>query len=124
MQQKKIRLNESYRNFEREIDEIRINLKGLQQEMNKLNDRIADNSDKKQKLQNENVNLQSQFIEKLKEMEHEATKLEYNIDIIHEEKAELMNEIIECERQILLWERKYQLEKEMQEALDPNVGQS
>lgn len=47
-------------------------------------------------------------------MEHEATKLEYNIDIIHEEKAELMNEIIECERQILLWERKYQLEKEMQ----------
>lgn len=57
-------------------------------------------------------------------MEHEATKLEYNIDIIHEEKAELMNEIIECERQILLWERKYQLEKEMQQALDPNVGQS
>ena len=35
-----------------------------------------------------------------------------------------MNEIVECERQILLWERKYQLEKEMQEALDPNVGQS
>ena len=29
-------------------------------------------------------------------MEHEATKLEYNIDIIREEKAELMNEIVEC----------------------------
>lgn len=57
-------------------------------------------------------------------MEHEATKLEYNIDVIREEKADLMNEIVECERQILLWERKYQLEKEMQEALDPNVGQS
>lgn len=35
-----------------------------------------------------------------------------------------MNEIIECERQILLWERKYQLEKEMQDHLDPNVGRS
>lgn len=35
-----------------------------------------------------------------------------------------MNEIVECERQILLWERKYQLEKEMQETLDPNVGKS
>jgi hypothetical protein len=44
--------------------------------------------------------------------------------VIREEKAELMQEIQECERQILLWERKYQLEKEMQEALDPNVGQS
>lgn len=57
-------------------------------------------------------------------MEHEASKLQYNIDVIREEKAELMQEIQECERQILLWERKYQLEREMQEALDPNVGQS
>jgi len=57
-------------------------------------------------------------------MEHEAAKFEYNIDVIREEKAEIMQEITECERQILLWERKYQLEKDMQEALDPNVGQS
>jgi len=57
MEQKKIRLNASYQNFEKEIAEIRINLKGLQQEMNKLNDNIADNSEKKQKLENENVNL-------------------------------------------------------------------
>eukprot|EP01017_Pseudomicrothorax_dubius_P047881 TRINITY_DN8639_c0_g1_i2.p1 TRINITY_DN8639_c0_g1~~TRINITY_DN8639_c0_g1_i2.p1 ORF type:complete len:251 (+),score=86.66 TRINITY_DN8639_c0_g1_i2:137-889(+) len=41
-----------------------------------------------------------------------------------EEKAELLAEIVEAERQILLWERKIQLEKEMQEALDPNIGQS
>ena len=59
--------------------------------MNKLNDNIAANSDKKSKLENENVNLESEFIEKLKEMEHEATKLEYNIDVIREEKADLMN---------------------------------
>ena len=31
---------------------------------------------------------------------------------------------MEAERQILLWERKIQLEKEMQDALDPNIGQS
>jgi hypothetical protein len=30
--------------------------------MNKLNDTIAVNSDKKQKLENENVNLESEFI--------------------------------------------------------------
>lgn len=50
MEQKKMRLNESYKNFEKEIEEIRINLKGLQQEMNKLNDGIAVNSEKKKKL--------------------------------------------------------------------------
>lgn len=92
--------------------------------MNKLNDTIAVNSDKKQKLENENVNLHSEFIEKLKQMEREAVRLEINIDRIRQEKAELMNEIVECERQIMLWERKYQLQQAMQETLDPNVGQS
>ena len=124
MDQKKARLNANYKGFDKEIADIKIDLKGLQQEMNKLNDRLAVNSDKKHKLENENINLESEFVEKLKEMEKEAIKLEVNIDKIREEKAELMNEIVECERQILLWERKYQLEKEMQEALDPNVGQS
>lgn len=35
-----------------------------------------------------------------------------------------MAEIVKAERQILLWERKITLEKEMQEALDPNIGQT
>lgn len=35
-----------------------------------------------------------------------------------------MSEIVESERQILLWERKIQLEKEMQVTLDPDVGQN
>ena len=38
------------------------------------------------------------------------------------EKKELLSEIIESERQIQLWERKIQLERETQEALDPTVG--
>jgi septal ring factor EnvC (AmiA/AmiB activator) len=59
MEQKRARLNDNYRVFEREIKEIEINLKGLQQEMNKLNDNIAVNSYKKEKLENENINLES-----------------------------------------------------------------
>lgn len=50
MEQKKSRLNSNFQAFEKEISEIEINLKGLQQEMNKLNDKIAVNKDKKQKL--------------------------------------------------------------------------
>lgn len=52
LEQKKKRLNDNYKSYEKEIAEIRINLKGLQQEMNKLNDNIALNSDKKSKLEN------------------------------------------------------------------------
>lgn len=36
----------------------------------------------------------------------------------------MSQEVLEAERQVLLWERKIALEREMQEALDPNVGQA
>ena len=44
------------------------------------------------------------------------------MDELKLEKAKILEETMECERQILLWERKIELEKEMQETLDPNVG--
>ncbi len=50
MDQKKTRLKANYEGFEKEISEIKISLKGLQQEMNKLNDSLAVNSHKKMKL--------------------------------------------------------------------------
>ena len=51
-------------------------------------------------------------------------KLENSIQNLRDEKAEILSEIVEAERQILLWERKIQLENEMQETLDPNFGQA
>lgn len=36
----------------------------------------------------------------------------------------MLQSIVEAERQLLLWERKIQLEKEIQNALDPEIGQS
>ncbi|PNH05352.1 Coiled-coil domain-containing protein 40 [Tetrabaena socialis] len=38
-------------------------------------------------------------------------------------KRDTLAEIVEAERQIMLWERKIQLGKEMADVLDPNVGQ-
>lgn len=46
-------------------------------------------------------------------MEKEAVRYEVQIDKLKEEKADLLSEIVESERQILLWERKIVLEKEM-----------
>ena len=41
---------------------------------------------------------------------------------VKEAKAGLLDDIMETERQLLLWEKKIQLEKETQAALDPEVG--
>merc|ERR1712050_366125 len=51
-------------------------------------------------------------------------EMERMVEHIKEDKAQMAQEILEAERQALLWDRKITLEKEMQEALDPNVGQA
>jgi hypothetical protein len=42
----------------------------------------------------------------LKELENESIRLENNISNLKEQKADVLAEIVEAERQILLWERK------------------
>ena len=59
----------------------------------------------------------------MKELESEPIELENGIERLKDDKAVILSEIVEAERQILLWERKTQLEKEMQQTIDPNVGQ-
>ncbi|KAM3134913.1 hypothetical protein pb186bvf_012913 [Paramecium bursaria] len=124
LEQKKMRLNQQYKSHEKEIREIKNSLKNLQNDMNKLNDDLSRYQIKSEKLTNENNHIQSEFLEKLKELEKESVRFEVQIDKLKDSKADLLNDILEAEKQILLWERKIQLEKEMQDALDPNVGQS
>eukprot|EP00828_Plagiopyla_frontata_P046349 TRINITY_DN819_c0_g1_i6.p1 TRINITY_DN819_c0_g1~~TRINITY_DN819_c0_g1_i6.p1 ORF type:complete len:600 (-),score=114.24 TRINITY_DN819_c0_g1_i6:152-1951(-) len=123
LEQKKLRLNNNYRSHDKEIQEIQNTFKNLQTEMNRLNDRLATNISQENKLKNENINNESEFIQRLKDMEKEAVSLEVQVDWLREQKADLLADIVEHERQILLWERKIHLEKEMQETLDPTYGQ-
>lgn len=55
-------------------------------------------------------------------MEQESIKLENQISQLKSEKGDILQEVTEAERQICLWERKIQLEKEMQEECDPEYG--
>jgi chromosome segregation ATPase len=92
--------------------------------MNKLNDLFYKNTAQQTKMTNDNFNIENEFKQKLRELENESIKLESQISTLKEEKADILAEIVEAERQILLWERKIQLEREMQDALDPNIGQT
>ena len=92
--------------------------------MNKLNDLFYKNTDLQEKLKNDNFNIENEFKQKLKELENESIRLENQISNLKEQKADILAEIVEAERQIPLWERKIQLEKEMQDHLDPTIGQT
>lgn len=124
LEQKKLRLNSQVQGHEKEIRQLEVAKKNLDFEMNKLNDLFYKNTDLQEKLKNDNFNIENEFKQKLKELENESIRLENNISNLKEQKADILAEIVEAERQILLWERKIQLEKEMQDHLDPTIGQT
>ena len=53
-----------------------------------------------------------QPLKKLKEMEVSSIETEATLQATTEEKNQLLNDIVEAEKQVMLWERKIQLEKE------------
>ena len=122
LEQKKMRLNHAVESHNKEIRQLQVALKNLDFEMNKLNNVYYKNTDNQKKLASENQNIEYEFKQKLKELENQSVHLENVISKKKEEKAEILAEIVQAERQILLWERKIQLEKEMQDALDPEIG--
>merc|ERR1712060_603156 len=79
---------------------------------------------KSKELSNANSMMESEFVQKLKEIENSCLDTERSIEVVKGDKNTMTQDILEAERQVLLWERKITLEKEMQEALDPNVGQA
>ena len=123
LEQKKLRMQSNSDIQLKEIRIIEVNLKNLRYEMNKLNLLLSKHRNSQNKLVHENYNVESEFVQKLKDLENESLKLETRIQELKDEKAELLSEIVEAERQIYLWDRKIQLEKKMMETLDQTIGQ-
>merc|ERR1740138_475444 len=92
--------------------------------MVKMNSAVAKNDAKTKELSNANSMMESEFVQKLKEIEAACLDTEQSVERVKDDKAQMSQDILEAERQVLLWERKIKLEKEMQEALDPNIGQA
>ena len=88
----------------------------------KINVASAKNARRLEVLETENVVLEREVVGELRDLELEAAGLESKIEAAAEEKRSTLAEVVEAERQIMLWERKIQLEKETQAALDPDVG--
>ena len=123
MEQRKMRLEGEVTIINKDIFVIQNGLKGLRTDMNKLNLLLDKNNEAFVRVESENFNIEHDFTERLKELERETVQIEGEIGGVRTEKEDVLEEIVEAERQILLWERKIQLEKEMQQTIDPNIGQ-
>ena len=123
LDRKKLRLNSNYAIHEKEIKEIEFSLKQLREyEMVKFGKLLGKNMNSNQNLEHQIFDVEIQFKEKLTAMENETVKLEMEIEVLREEKADTLAQIIETERQIHLWERKIELQEQMQKIIKPESG--
>lgn len=122
LNRKKMVVNNAFETEERQIKVHQRNIRQLQTEMIKVNTILSKQSSIYEKIEESNLEMEQKFRNKLKEAELESIELDTRLDKLKDEKEEALQGLIESERQLMLWEKKIQLAKETQSALDPNVG--
>lgn len=124
LEQKKLRIEGQLSGHEKEIRELENNMKHLRFDMDRMNGAVVKNDSRSDEIANSNQMMELEFVQKLKEIESRCLDMERDVEKLRMEKDQMNQDILESERQVLLWERKITLEREMQAALDPNVGQA
>ena len=123
LDRKKMKLNEKYNIHEKEIKEIEYSIKQLRDnEMNKFTKLYEKNININENLEKQIFDINIKFKEKLTNLENESVKLEMEIEVMNEEKVDLLSQIMEAERQISLWEKKIELQDQLQKIIKPENG--
>jgi coiled-coil domain-containing protein 40 len=124
LSQQQLRVMKELRSLKGEVKTAEHGNIALQKDVAKLNVLISQNQDQEGFLQDENYVLEMSCVEELKAMEAQSVQLQASVNETKSSKAQLQDEIMDTERQALLWEKKIQLDKETRAALDPSVGQA
>lgn len=124
LRQKQTRINSSVESEKKELKGLTRDIGILHRSMAKLNNMSAEYGQKKLELSSSNHTVELEFAERLQELQKEAEDGVEKIRVLVQEKEALIERVIELEEQILIWERKIDLERETQQALDPEIGQS
>nr|XP_048307772.1 coiled-coil domain-containing protein 40 isoform X3 [Myodes glareolus] len=124
MEQKKLRLENKIDLEKKEQKEIQRHMKDLNNDLTKLNMLMDKNRCDSEQLQQSNLVAETEFVRTLKDAERETIQMEEKLTQLREEKTTLLNSLVEAEHQIMLWEKKIQLAKEMRASVDSETGQT
>jgi len=122
LNQKRIRIDQQCETQTREAQDLIRGMDAMHLDMGKINTLISKHRQLRSTLANDNHQLEQEFVHRLADMEQEALKVEAQVVELKAEKERLLNEVAESEREMMLWEKKIALERETQQALDPEVG--
>ncbi|GAB5581383.1 coiled-coil domain-containing protein 40 isoform X2 [Prionailurus iriomotensis] len=123
LEQKKLRIENKIDQEKKEQREIECHIRGLENELRKINVLANRSRCSSEELQQNNVVTEKDFVGSLKALERETIEMQERLDQLQEEKAAMLNSLVEAEHQIMLWEKKIQLAKEMRASVDSETGQ-
>ncbi|NXD84167.1 CCD40 protein, partial [Halcyon senegalensis] len=123
MQQKKVRTENEIQQETKEQKDIERHMRNMSNDLIKLNMLINKNNSSFEELRYGNIITENEFVLSLKAAEKESVEMQERHNQLTEEKERLLNSLVEAEHQILLWERKIQLTREMRAVVDSEKGQ-
>ena len=124
LRQKQLRLDRAINGETSEGQRLEAAVKGMRDDMTRINALISKNSGLRERLSVEAYALEQSFGEELKDIERDFAGAEARTRSLKNEGARILNDLVEAEKQVLAWEKKIGLEKELQDAIDPSVGES
>nr|XP_019591184.1 PREDICTED: coiled-coil domain-containing protein 40 isoform X1 [Rhinolophus sinicus] len=124
MEQKKLRIEKKIDQERKEQKDIERHMRDLDADLRKLSVLLSQNRSCSEDLQQGNLVTENELVRALKASERETIELQEKLDQLTEEKASVLNSLVEAEYQIMLWEKKIQLAKEMRASVDSDTGQT
>uniref|UniRef100_A0A8B9ZC44 Coiled-coil domain containing 40 n=1 Tax=Buteo japonicus TaxID=224669 RepID=A0A8B9ZC44_9AVES len=123
MEQKKVRIENEIQQETKEQKDIERHMRNMSNDLIKLNVLINKNNSSFEELQYGNIITENEFVRSLKAAEKESVEMQERHSQLTEEKERLLNSLVEAEHQIMLWEKKIQLTREVRAAVDSETGQ-
>ncbi|NXY50108.1 CCD40 protein, partial [Ceuthmochares aereus] len=118
MQQKKVRTENEIQQEMKEQKDIERHMRNMRNELIKLNVLINKSNSSVEELHYGNIITRNEFVRSLKEAKKESVELQEKHSQLIKENERLLNSVVEAEQNIMLWERKIQLTKEVRAAVD------
>nr|XP_036853290.1 coiled-coil domain-containing protein 40 isoform X3 [Manis javanica] len=124
LEQKKLRIENKIEQEKKAQKEVERHMRGLDNDLKRLNVLVGRSRSSSEELRHGNLVTEKEFLCSLKASERETIEMQEKLSQLGEEKAATLNRLVEAEHQIMLWEKKIQLAKEMRASVDSETSQT
>ncbi|CDJ58490.1 M protein, putative [Eimeria maxima] len=118
------RINAEVEATKKEIKSLNSELKDMDHLVDRMGRQLAAFKQQQVQFESQAKAIQEEAQMQIAQKEQEKQNLLNNVQEAEKERDGSLEELLDLERQVTLWERKIKLEKEIQDAIDPNIGQA